>query len=100
MRRPAQCGAERVCRVGGGERDGGGLLRHGRVRAGVGAEGAEPVHGGRHGELCGAEVLDEIPAAAAPHLLEAGQHLVHEPETARDALTCNGAAGEDAVTVQ
>ena len=80
--RPGQGRAVGVGRVRGGQGQG---HRLGLGQLGVLDVGAQPVHRGRHGELGGAEVFDEVAAAAAAGFLEPGQHLVHQAEAAQDA---------------
>ena len=92
---PAERGAVRLGRIGGGEHAdapgfvGGGIL----VRP-------EPVDGSRQRELGGTEPGDEPAAARPAGLFERAQHGVHARESAGGAFGAHGLARHDAVTVE
>ena len=88
-RRPGQCRAVGVGRVGGGERQSRGLAT---VDCGRFGERAEPVDRAGRAELRGPESVDEVTAAAPPGVLEGGEHLVDPGKPTQDPFADDGAA--------
>ena len=94
---PGQRRAVRVGRIGGRQHHRGVVRPLGVHPVEI---GAQPIHGGRDGELGAAQRLDEIAALAATGLLESGQHLVQGGETAGHPLGGHRALGQHTVAVQ
>ena len=89
---PAEESAVGVGGVGGGEDD-----NFAGVLIGVGAERAQEINGGRHGELGGAEVGGEVSAADAAAFFEGLHDVVDGGETARKIFGVSGFAEDDSV---
>src|SRR5260221_12918550 len=90
---PAERGAVRVRRIGGGERD------HGWLLAGL-THRPEPIDGTRQRELRGTTPCDEVAATHAACLLHRAQYAVDGSEATVGALVLHELAGDDAVPLE